>query len=729
MARGEITFDLNRPFAEALAYARARRVVLPEVYYGQLQGVARSRAFSIAGVAQLEILTAVHASLAAAIESGESFEKWKKRVAAGDAPLELAPHRLDNVFRTNIQAAYGRGRGEQQRANRRARPYLMYDAINDSRTRPAHAAMDGFIAPWGDAVWKVWRPPAGFRCRCTVIALTEAQARDRGYPMPPRAARPDAGWDYDRMDAAASGVREAAARAVRKAPAKLARPAKRAIDAADALDPSTWRALPGTQRGSNEGGLYEAPDGTRYYVKFPRDANQARSEVAAARVYDLLGIETVRPELVTIAGRTGIASRFRDDWKRVSAADIAKHHAEDAARIYQASVLTKNWDFVGAALDNLMVTPQGRLAIVDTGAAFKFRAQGGAKPFGPDIDEVRTFRRHGRNEAAPIFGPLFDADVYLEQRGARPVLALEAARVAAELERVGFSPAEVRELSATLTARREALVDRYDLDGRHTPKTGGEVDLAALRDEFAAMVGRARHRDVQITDTGAHRSRAADAEFAGLVRKFEARAAKIHPNARGQLQHLFRKQWSGDSSSLGGAVIKQWAAKRFKVKAGFHKSTGGAAADVLVNREAAEYLAEAAKRGTPQAKVFALLDAEWAFHQAVLRRVHGWDAFEVERGMNAGEARTLSGEAGQWTPNAAISTAVGRVGGFLDKPERLRIEARVEHVLKSWAQGADYMSFYDGELEYVLLGVKTRARRLKKASRYVDWSSPPALAD
>ena len=35
------------PFLEAIAWARARKVILPEVYYGELQGLARSMAFPL----------------------------------------------------------------------------------------------------------------------------------------------------------------------------------------------------------------------------------------------------------------------------------------------------------------------------------------------------------------------------------------------------------------------------------------------------------------------------------------------------------------------------------------------------------------------------------------------------------------------------------------------------------------------------------------------------------
>lgn len=64
----------------------------------------------------------------------------------------------------------------------------MWSAIDDSRVRPSHLAMDGYIAHVDDPLWKIWHPPAGYNCRCTQIALTEKQAIARGYG---KQARPD----------------------------------------------------------------------------------------------------------------------------------------------------------------------------------------------------------------------------------------------------------------------------------------------------------------------------------------------------------------------------------------------------------------------------------------------------------------------------------------------------------------------------------------------------------
>lgn len=192
-------FDVS--FEEAIAFARERGVVLPDDYYDRLQGAARSRAFTISTLESLQQLQLVLDDLNDAIATGKTFAEWQSAVedllgAITDAHQEV-------VFRNAVQTAYSVGHTIRQRETASTRPFLMWDAINDSRTRETHAAMDNFVAPIGDPVWHHWSPPAGFNCRCARISLTEEQARARGFPMPPRPVNPDPGFDYEKADAVA----------------------------------------------------------------------------------------------------------------------------------------------------------------------------------------------------------------------------------------------------------------------------------------------------------------------------------------------------------------------------------------------------------------------------------------------------------------------------------------------------------------------------------------------
>jgi SPP1 gp7 family putative phage head morphogenesis protein len=194
-------------YADALAWAKAQKITLPDEYYGAISAASRNRSFSVAGLAQLDALQAVHKSLIDALASGKTQREWAKALLADPTAaqmLAMPAHRLDNIFRTNLQTGYMRGIARQQEspASLKRRPFFQYDAINDSRTRPSHSAMDNFIAPADDGVWKIWTPPNGYRCRCIRVALSAAEARARGYdgstqPVP---SNPDAGWGHHPLD-------------------------------------------------------------------------------------------------------------------------------------------------------------------------------------------------------------------------------------------------------------------------------------------------------------------------------------------------------------------------------------------------------------------------------------------------------------------------------------------------------------------------------------------------
>lgn len=187
--------DFNVPFEEAIAWARERKAVLPAEFYGARLQAVRARAFTVSGLAALDQIQQVADAAAQATASGQTLREWRKTLAP--EVLSLGRARTELIFRNAVQTHYGIGRTIQQRENAGTRPYLMWDAINDGRSRESHAAMDGHIAPVEDPIWQRWHPLAGHNCRCSRISLTQAQAERRGLGKPAPHAQPDAGWEGD----------------------------------------------------------------------------------------------------------------------------------------------------------------------------------------------------------------------------------------------------------------------------------------------------------------------------------------------------------------------------------------------------------------------------------------------------------------------------------------------------------------------------------------------------
>ena len=105
----------------------------------------------------------------------------------------------------------------------------MYDAVNDDRTRPAHAAMDGKVARHDDPFWLVWPPANGHNCRCKRVALTPDQAAvyqaaDQARLTDPKtgpalararaSAEPDQGWAGNIYQEPMAGLQRAVAQKV-----------------------------------------------------------------------------------------------------------------------------------------------------------------------------------------------------------------------------------------------------------------------------------------------------------------------------------------------------------------------------------------------------------------------------------------------------------------------------------------------------------------------------------
>ncbi|OTG87220.1 phage minor head protein [Acinetobacter sp. ANC 3832] len=164
-------------YTDALRYAREKKVVLPEEFY-LLDLNARQYATTVSKLASLDQIRTVINLSNKAIEDGSTFQDFKKAIEENG--IELSPHHLENIFRTNIQNAYAHGIWTQQQENKTNRPYLRYSSLTDSRVRPSHLVLNNIIRHIDDSFWYTYYPPNGYLCRCGVSALTEAQAKRLG---------------------------------------------------------------------------------------------------------------------------------------------------------------------------------------------------------------------------------------------------------------------------------------------------------------------------------------------------------------------------------------------------------------------------------------------------------------------------------------------------------------------------------------------------------------------
>lgn len=160
---------------------------------------ANARAFTIARTARLDVQQAIRNRLHQALSQGmtehdfirqltpelQKMGWWGRKIlvdSGGRAEVvrEGSLWRLKTIYRTNMMTAYNVGRYKAQQDNVDSRPYWMYVAVMDAKTRASHAAMHGRVFRYDDPIWDTHYPPCSFNCRCRVRALTEKQVQRRG---------------------------------------------------------------------------------------------------------------------------------------------------------------------------------------------------------------------------------------------------------------------------------------------------------------------------------------------------------------------------------------------------------------------------------------------------------------------------------------------------------------------------------------------------------------------
>ena len=184
------------PMPEALSHWQGRVPITAEDFARTSEHL-RARAFTISKVEQLGAIRRVHSSLLKSLRDGESMGKWRDRMQGFFERRGYTGknrYLLDTIYRNAIAGAISAGRWEQAQAGAEDRPYGMYNAIFDSRTRPSHAAQHGKIYSLDHSFWRTWWPPNGHRCRCSVITMSMADIEDGGYKIEDRGPTVQPEW-------------------------------------------------------------------------------------------------------------------------------------------------------------------------------------------------------------------------------------------------------------------------------------------------------------------------------------------------------------------------------------------------------------------------------------------------------------------------------------------------------------------------------------------------------
>lgn len=165
----ETLWGANKPFKEQVDFFKAKSL-------------------TIAGNTRNDIAAGIKDELLRIMEDGGSQREFRRNIdnlfiSKGLDPI--ASHRIDTIYRTNMQTAFMAGRYQQltKPAILKHRPYWKYVAVNDGNTRPAHKEMHGKVFHHTNPIWNKWFPPNGFNCRCKVVSVSEREVKRDGLTV------------------------------------------------------------------------------------------------------------------------------------------------------------------------------------------------------------------------------------------------------------------------------------------------------------------------------------------------------------------------------------------------------------------------------------------------------------------------------------------------------------------------------------------------------------------
>ena len=212
-----VSFSFNLPPKQNIQFLQQKKPKL-SFNYDEVMHEAHLKAFSIAKVTKLDLLSDIQDSLMKAQKEGKSFESWKKDIKPTLAKkgwlgkvevtnektgeiktINVNNTRLKRIYNTNMRTANAQGRAKAQYALE-GEIYLRYIALQDGLTRPSHLRMHGITLHRDDPFWERNYPPNGWNCRCVVRAYSKSECERQGFEISKTPPLPIASkdWSYDK---------------------------------------------------------------------------------------------------------------------------------------------------------------------------------------------------------------------------------------------------------------------------------------------------------------------------------------------------------------------------------------------------------------------------------------------------------------------------------------------------------------------------------------------------
>ncbi|MCC7539237.1 MAG: minor capsid protein [Deltaproteobacteria bacterium] len=196
---GSAFFGLS--FEAAVEFFRGKSVMSPEAF-DALDDKWRASGFTARALASEALRERALGAITRMLDEGGTLEDIVSSIRADEVALGISPashDALDTIVRTNVATAYGAGKfaAYSDPAVAALRPYLMFVTAGDGRVRESHQLLEGKVFEATSELAALYAPPIGFRCRCSVVSVSQRQFEARGYSLTRDridGAEPDAGF-------------------------------------------------------------------------------------------------------------------------------------------------------------------------------------------------------------------------------------------------------------------------------------------------------------------------------------------------------------------------------------------------------------------------------------------------------------------------------------------------------------------------------------------------------
>lgn len=194
ISRAELLMLFNLPPERVVKYFQGKGYQITFDWHEMVEE-AHDKAFTVAKVAKMDVLQTIRGEVDKIFTEGMTEQEFIKELKPrlkemgwwGKANYEAgngekieytqgSTHRLKTIYRTNLSTSYAAGAYEAQVDNKESQPYLMYTTAGDSQVRHEHFLLDKTVKHIDDPFWRFFYPPNGWGCRCSVIAVSAAEA-------------------------------------------------------------------------------------------------------------------------------------------------------------------------------------------------------------------------------------------------------------------------------------------------------------------------------------------------------------------------------------------------------------------------------------------------------------------------------------------------------------------------------------------------------------------------